>query len=202
MTTLYAHLAIAQAIQERIREATSIGDAAGRVVHMLAVQSKAAFVSIQLPGGLPVAPSWEAGCGSRWSGAEGAPDFDPEVYEKDEIVHRDGSLPPITVRLYYLGVPRSDGDRVNDRVLAAYMLALIAPRISREISHLGALSEAEARVARQLSLTNDEIAVRLCLSKATVRNHLKSIYRKLGAHSRREVIGVIEARQQAGQSSC
>ena len=42
------------------------------------------------------------------------------------------------------------------------------------------------------------IAVALFVSEHTVRNHLKSIFRKLGAHSQRDLIEAMKSRQLNG----
>jgi LuxR family maltose regulon positive regulatory protein len=52
------------------------------------------------------------------------------------------------------------------------------------------LTDSETRVLRYLPtyLSAQEIAAELCLSAHTVRTHLRHLYRKLGAHSRREAV--------------
>jgi LuxR family maltose regulon positive regulatory protein len=52
------------------------------------------------------------------------------------------------------------------------------------------LTQSETRVLRYLPthLSAREIAAELCLSAHTVRTHLRHLYRKLGAHSRREAV--------------
>jgi LuxR family maltose regulon positive regulatory protein len=53
------------------------------------------------------------------------------------------------------------------------------------------LTDAELRVVRHLAtnLTAPEIASELFISNNTVRTHMRHIYAKLGAHSRREAVG-------------
>lgn len=52
------------------------------------------------------------------------------------------------------------------------------------------LTSGEIRVLRYLGthLSAPEIAAELCLSANTVKTHLRHLYRKLGAHNRREVV--------------
>jgi DNA-binding NarL/FixJ family response regulator len=58
------------------------------------------------------------------------------------------------------------------------------------------LTPREADVLDQLQLgrSNGEIAVALCVSVETVRTHARSVFRKLGVHSRRELSGLSRAR--------
>ncbi|MEA2154428.1 MAG: hypothetical protein QOE11_568 [Solirubrobacteraceae bacterium] len=57
------------------------------------------------------------------------------------------------------------------------------------------LTPREADVLDQLQLgrSNGEIAVALCVSVETVRTHARSVFRKLGVHSRRELSGLSRA---------
>jgi LuxR family maltose regulon positive regulatory protein len=62
-------------------------------------------------------------------------------------------------------------------------------------SPLASLTEAELRVWTHVATreTYQEIADALYLSPATVKSHLRSIYRKLGVGSRREAVALLEA---------
>jgi DNA-binding NarL/FixJ family response regulator len=55
--------------------------------------------------------------------------------------------------------------------------------------------EADVLEGLQLGRSNGEIAAALCVSVETVRTHARSVFRKLGVHSRRELAGL--ARPQA-----
>jgi DNA-binding NarL/FixJ family response regulator len=59
------------------------------------------------------------------------------------------------------------------------------------------LTPREADVLDQLQLgrSNGEIAQALCVSIETVRTHARSVFRKLGVHSRRELSGLAGARR-------
>jgi DNA-binding NarL/FixJ family response regulator len=61
-----------------------------------------------------------------------------------------------------------------------------------EISHALPLSEREHEVLRSLAAGEDtkDIADRLCISPATVRNHIQHILEKLGAHSRLQALAI------------
>ena len=52
------------------------------------------------------------------------------------------------------------------------------------------LTESETRVLRYLTtyLSAGEIAIELCVSANTVKTHVRHLYQKLGAHSRREAV--------------
>jgi LuxR family maltose regulon positive regulatory protein len=69
------------------------------------------------------------------------------------------------------------------------MLAGSAPR-SAEAALLEPLSEAELRVVRYLpgNLKGPEIAAELCVSRNTIRTHLRHIYAKLDVHTRSEAV--------------
>lgn len=76
-------------------------------------------------------------------------------------------------------------------LLASFRELLENPKTAvEEDASLGLLSDRELEVLHQMSerKSNKEIAVILYISYETVKNHAKSIYRKLGVHSRREAV--------------
>jgi DNA-binding NarL/FixJ family response regulator len=54
--------------------------------------------------------------------------------------------------------------------------------------------EADVREGLQLGRSNGEIAASLCVSVETVRTHARSVFRKLGVHSRRELTDLTRGR--------
>ena len=75
----------------------------------------------------------------------------------------------------------------------AYQALAQATR-GEQVEHL--LSEREVEVLRlaKQGLPNPQIAHSLHISPGTVRNHLSSIYRKLGVHSRHEALQIADER--------
>jgi PAS domain S-box-containing protein len=99
-----------------------------------------------------------------------------------QMVHfvREGSLPPMIEELFAerLGAPRITlGGPAGDGGAAA---------------SLSRLTERELEVLRLLAegLDTREIAARLTLSRATVRNHVQHILNKLKVHSRLEAVAL------------
>lgn len=104
----------------------------------------------------------------------------------------------LRVALAETGLPPGDGDfrRAVERITQVLVeLGVVAPgrkgaEPRRDLAELAALSAREWEVARAL-LSHErvpQIAKRLHISQSTVRNHLKSIYGKLGVHSQQELI--------------
>lgn len=65
-------------------------------------------------------------------------------------------------------------------------------RVARVVPGEKPLTGRELMVLRALSsgLTNPEIAARLHISGPTVHSHVRKIFRKLGVHDRRDLIGI------------
>ena len=74
------------------------------------------------------------------------------------------------------------------QAVAERLLALTAGHMPPE--PVAGLTRQEVRILRLVGqgLSNDEIAKRAHISLSTVRSHLKSLYRKLGLHSRAEAV--------------
>lgn len=78
----------------------------------------------------------------------------------------------------------------------------VSPAAARQIRDLAVGSDSNALSPRELDvlvelksgLTTSEIASKLCLSASTVKTHLGSIYRKLGARNRVEAMQLAERR--------
>jgi len=67
------------------------------------------------------------------------------------------------------------------------------PQLTRDASGLSELSPREVEIVNRM-LRGERVATiarALCLSASTVRNHLSSVYRKLGIHSQTELIEVL-----------
>ena len=71
------------------------------------------------------------------------------------------------------------GERIRARMIASVTAPLVEPLTARELEVLHYLPR---------HLSNEEIARNLCVSQNTLKTHLRSIYRKLGADSRFEAV--------------
>jgi DNA-binding CsgD family transcriptional regulator len=107
-----------------------------------------------------------------------------------------------------IGQPRAAAERLRDAhavfatLGAAPTLELCANELrlcgvrapDRHVSYLGALTEREREVARQIGMgrTNREISVELFVSSKTVEYHLGNIYSKLGISSRRNLRDLVQ----------
>jgi LuxR family transcriptional regulator, maltose regulon positive regulatory protein len=88
---------------------------------------------------------------------------------------------------------RATGSHESDRVLLSALTRVASGPPARPgvpVWPDQPLTQSETRVLRYLPtyLSAREIAAELCLSAHTVRTHLRHLYRKLGAHSRREAV--------------
>ena len=121
------------------------------------------------------------------------------------IVLANRPTPGECSQLLALGATACLGKDVEGRdVLNAIHLASrglhVLPYSSPANSSVGLLPDVltprEADVLDQLQLgrSNGEIAAALCVSVETVRTHARSVFRKLGIHSRRELSGLARAR--------
>jgi len=102
------------------------------------------------------------------------------------IVH----LGPDVHHLLKSYAPDPDEDAYLDHLLAVAS-RIVAPVRTRAASALiDPLSEREVTVLRYLCshLTNQEIAAALYISLNTLKSHVRTVYRKLGATSRAEAV--------------
>ncbi len=83
--------------------------------------------------------------------------------------------------------------------LAPEAAALVLGQAEQPECDLDALSEREQMVLALLlhGLSNDAIAARLRVSRATVKFHLRNIYSKLGVRSRTEALAVVYSQRRA-----
>jgi LuxR family maltose regulon positive regulatory protein len=98
---------------------------------------------------------------------------------------------PVFARALEDAARRQPGDDYVDALLATISAAARRVPVTRVVLPGNVtLSEREATVLRLLAtrLTTREIAAELFVSQNTLKTHLKSIYRKLGADSRRTAV--------------
>lgn len=79
---------------------------------------------------------------------------------------------------------------------SAFLAERIATRLSAE-SRFASLTKAERKVLLLLEQPTSEILDELGISEATLRTHLKNLYRKLGVSSRRDALHVLSAQQES-----
>lgn len=86
------------------------------------------------------------------------------------------------------------GDRFRDQFIKSLLKAFAARPLDSLAQRL--LSEAEAEVLAHLGrgLSNKEIARAIGMSPDTVKYRLKSLFRKIGVHTRREAVRVLRER--------
>lgn len=96
---------------------------------------------------------------------------------------------PTIILLYYHGLPRSEYHGCKMRLHSGCGGLLMDKKIEKGRERLGDLSQRERDVLKliALGLSNDEIAAKLFISPHTVKNHVSSIYRKLGIDDRTQV---------------
>lgn len=87
---------------------------------------------------------------------------------------------------------KSERDRINEHseLLAHLLQELQGHDIARLTSLVAPLSDREKEILQYLptALDREELCATLFISKNTLKSHLRSIYRKLGADSRREAV--------------
>jgi CBS domain-containing protein/DNA-binding CsgD family transcriptional regulator len=147
---------------------------------------------------VPVVDDWDAlvGIVSRQDILRSLARPDEEIAAEVTRLLRTGSNRPDAHRVTSsdTGLVESDpSHRSADAALLSEILDLLAgasASLQREAAPLEELSEAELRVVRYLpgNLRSPEIAAELCVSPNTVRTHIRHVYAKLGAHSRKEAV--------------
>ena len=108
----------------------------------------------------------------------------PLIYELRKVTLASGESPGEAVSVEFLDcILRAMGEKTmpdSDEEIAPDE-DLLEPLTNREIGVL-------EKVA--LGLSNDEVADQLCVSKSTVRTHLRNINSKLGVKSRTEAVAL------------
>lgn len=67
-------------------------------------------------------------------------------------------------------------------------LRLLGDSLVKDITHNLTIRELEILMEICVGYTNDEIALRLSLSKYTISNHIKNIFKKLNVHNRTQAV--------------
>ena len=101
-------------------------------------------------------------------------------------------LPPCTMRALPLGTPGSTQPPTHvmvlmERVVEKHQIDLEMARTTFQLSK----RESEVLGLVGQGFTNKKIAETLCISEHTVKDHIKSIMKKLGAGSRGEVVATL-----------
>jgi len=109
-----------------------------------------------------------------------------------ELAEPEGILLPFALVPVRELLTRHRGHRTAHATLLSTILGLLAGCSPQDEAPplVDPLSDAELRVVRYLpgNLRGPEIAAELCVSPNTIRTHLRHIYAKLGAHTRREAV--------------
>jgi DNA-binding NarL/FixJ family response regulator len=145
-------------------------------------------------GGLEVIP----GGYDAARGGSALVDHDSQETSAALAAVRDGSLPRTQLlrAAAFLLLEAVAEDLPGDPALLAELAGLLAdvkrsaPPPAEPLSPNEPLTQSETRVLRYLPthLGTPEIAAELFVSANTVKTHLQHLYRKLGAHSRREAV--------------
>jgi LuxR family transcriptional regulator, maltose regulon positive regulatory protein len=135
--------------------------------------------------------------GSDRGDAPGDPDTSALALERDlGLAEPDHVLLPALIRVALGLFERRAGHDPAEAALAAEIAGLLG-EVKRSVPPFAdppwpgeSLTERETRVLRYLPthMGTPEIAAELFLSANTVKTHLRHLYRKLGAHSRREAV--------------
>lgn len=113
-------------------------------------------------------------------------------------MHVDRDVVERSVKAGAVGYVTKDSS-VHEVVMAVRMAAdgnrIVSPRVAKAIeadpsSADAALSPREQEVLQYLAdgLSSAEVADRMCISRKTVKNHLASIYDKLGTHDKTQAV--------------
>jgi LuxR family transcriptional regulator, maltose regulon positive regulatory protein len=129
--------------------------------------------------------------------APGDPDASALALERDlELAEADRVLFPALIRVAVGLLERRARHGFIEATLVAEIANLLGETKKSSLPSAGplrpreSLTESETRVLRYLPthMGAPEIAAELYLSPNTVKTHLQHLYRKLGAHSRREAV--------------
>jgi PAS domain S-box-containing protein len=164
----------------------SLHDVDGRFIHMNAAAERASGLSREHLLGRhytePVSPEARQSVAEQFRRAVecGEPtDF--------ETVFMDGSGELRGVRAQHLPL------RSGDEIVGVLILAFAAPRPASDYAGVDPNPRLTPRQREILDLiagglSTSEMAARLTISRETVRNHLRSVFKELGVHNRLEAI--------------
>ncbi len=184
-------LAAALAGDGRVEVAATAADAAGAIRRAAELEPEVALLDVRMPGAFAAARAVAEACPGTRVLALGLAETAEEVLAWAAAgiggwVGRDSSFEDLVARVESAAA----GELICSASIASALLRRAATLMARqdEGGELGRLTPRELEVLRLLhgGLSNQEIAGRLGITVATVKNHVHHLLAKLGAHSRGE----------------
>ncbi len=184
-------LAAAVAGAGRVEVAGAAEDVDGVCRRAAELEPEVALLDVRMPGAFAAARAMAQACGETCVLALGLSETAQNVLEWTAAgiggwVGRDSSFEELVARVESAAA----GELICSAGIASALLRRAAALMVREDEGeaLGRLTPRELEVLRLLhdGLSNQEIAGRLRISVATVKNHVHHLLAKLGAHSRGE----------------